>query len=111
LESDLIDGLFIYGFFGPDWILEISDTMEDGFIKGDREKFLHLGENMAKEFAAFVKQYGKLVLSATFQPNSDRMIQTLRREGIPVFSSPERAVNAMAAMYQYKEFRDQHEKR
>ncbi len=105
LESDQIDGLLVYGFFGPDWILDISDTMEDGFIKGDPEAFLQAGVKLARDFATFVKKYNKPVLGATFQPSSDLMIKTLRQEGIPLFLAPERAVKAMEALYRYKKFR------
>ena len=105
LESDQIDGLLVYGFFGPDWVLDISDTMETGFIEGDREPFLQAGVKISKDFAALVKKYNKPVLGATFQPGSDSMIKTLRREDIPLFPAPERAVKAMEALYRYKKIR------
>ncbi len=106
LECDEIDGILIYGFFGPDWLLSVSNELEEGFINIDPDTFREMGAMAARQFSEFTRKYDKPILGSTFQPRSDLMIKTLRQEGIPLFPAPERAVKAMAALCSYQKYRE-----
>lgn len=105
LGSDEIDGLLIYGILGPDWLLHLNNLMDIDIHVPDEKVLASVGIAQGKEFVNFIRQFGKPVLGSTFQSNMDRMVCTAREEGIPLYTGPERAVKAMALMYQYNMYR------
>ncbi len=106
LEDDEIDGLFLYGFFGADWLLKLDETVGGGYLGGEPEEIRRMGAARTKAFIEFLLGFGKPVMGSTFLDNTDSMVRDLRRGGIPMFPSPERAVKAMEALYRYKACRD-----
>ncbi len=106
LGSDEIDGLLIYGLMTFGWFFEYKDIIGGEIAKLDVAEVEQNSISQAKEFTKCVSKFNKPVLGSTFQGHSDLMIQTLRREGIPFYPASERAVKAMAAMYEYKKYRD-----
>jgi acyl-CoA synthetase (NDP forming) len=106
LEDDEIDGLLLYGFFGADWLLKLDDTAGGGFLGAEPETILQMGTARTRALAEFLQGFGKPVIGSSFHGHMDSMVRDLRREGIPVYPSPERAVRAMAALYKYKRHRD-----
>jgi acyl-CoA synthetase (NDP forming) len=106
LEDDEIDGLFLYGFFGADWLLKLDDTAGGGFLGAAPETVRQMGTARTRALAEFLRGYGKPVIGSSFLDHTDSMVRDLRREGIPVYPGPERAVRAMAALCEYKRYRD-----
>ena len=106
LSSDLVDGLFVYGIFGTDMMVELNELMDGKLIQGDLKIIQEMNINGAREFVKFVSGFKKPVLGSTFQDHTDSMVKTVRQEGIPIYPAPERAVKAMAVMCQYKRYRD-----
>ena len=106
LEDDDIDGLFLYGFFGVDWLLKLDETVGGGYLGGEPEEIRRMGAARTKTFIEFLRGFGKPVLGSTFLDSTDSMVRDLCRGGIPMFPSPERAVKAMEALCRYKAHRD-----
>ncbi|MDY6856134.1 MAG: CoA-binding protein [Thermodesulfobacteriota bacterium] len=106
LKSDLVDGVFIYGILGSDMMMELNELMGGTLFQGDISMIQEMNISAAKEFVKFVSGFGKPVLGSSFQAHLDSMVKTVRREGIPIYTASERAVKAMAALYQYKKYRD-----
>jgi acyl-CoA synthetase (NDP forming) len=106
LTDDEIDGLLLYGFFGADWLLKLDDTAGGGYLGAEPETVLQMGTARTRALAEFLRGFGKPVIGSSFHDHTDSMVRDLRREGIPVYPSPERAVRAMAALCKYKRHRD-----
>ncbi len=106
LEDDEIDGLFLYGFFGADWLLMLDETAGGGYLGGEPEEIRRMGAARTEAFIEFLLGFGKPVMGSTFLDNTDAMVRDMRRGGIPMFPSPERAVKAMEALSRYKAYRD-----
>ncbi len=106
LEDEEIDGLLLYGFFGADWLLKLDETVGGGYLGGEPEEIRRMAAARTEAFIEFLRGFGKPVMGSTFLDNTDSMTRDLRRGGIPMFPSPERAVEAMEALYRYKAYRD-----
>ena len=106
LEDDEVDGLFLYGFFGADWLLRLDETVGGGYLGGEPEEIRRMGAARTKALVEFLLSFGKPVMGSTFLDNTDSMVRDMCRGGIPMFPSPERAVKAMEALYRYKACRD-----
>ena len=105
LEDPEIDGLLIYGVFGPDFLIEQKRKIGDRMEFQSEELLFSLGEENARQFAQRLRSFGKPVIGASFPCRSDRAVEILVAGGIPHFPVPERAVRGMAALVQYMEIR------
>jgi acetate---CoA ligase (ADP-forming) subunit alpha len=104
LEDDGVDSLFMY-FLMP------SHRVRATFLAmvGDPEK----AEAMAQDFirsqadsvAELIRKYGKPVAGGAFANRSEPIVRELQDRGVAVLPSPERAVNALAALAKYAEYR------
>ncbi|MBN1290149.1 MAG: CoA-binding protein [Actinobacteria bacterium] len=103
-ESGEIDGIVMYGIFGT----HIFEVFRDGL--GDLFKFpvedaRPIIRGLVEGFTRFPDDTGIPVIVSTFMGPEDEEIAFLRSNDIPVSPSPERAVNAMAALCRYAEYR------
>jgi acyl-CoA synthetase (NDP forming) len=106
LEDDEIDGMLLYGLFSADWLLMLDDTVGGGYLGGEPEEIRRMGAARTEAFIKFLQGFGKPVMGSTFLDNTDSMVRGMRRGGIPMFPSPERAVKAMEALCRYRTYRD-----
>jgi acyl-CoA synthetase (NDP forming) len=106
LEDDEIDGLLVYGFFSADWLLMLDETAGGGYLGAEPDEVRRMGAARTESFIRFLQSFGKPVMGSTFLDGADSMVRDLRRGGIPMFPSPERAVKAMEALCRYRTFRD-----
>lgn len=104
LESGEIDGLFIYGIMNFNWLFEYKDKLSGELLKMDEIAIETSMIGYAEETVKLLMDSGKPVLGSTFQDQSDSVIRAYRAGGIPIYPSPERAVNAMRAMCEYRRY-------
>lgn len=106
LEDPGIDGLLVYGVFGPDFLIEQKRKLGDRLEMQSEELLFSLGEENARQFAQRLRGFGKPVIGASFPGMKDRAVEILIQGGIPHFPVPERAVRGMAALARYAEIRE-----
>ncbi len=100
LESGEVDGIVMYGVFGS----LLYRTLEEGLggrIKYPIEQVVPLVRELLKNFVSFPEKYQKPLIVSSFWGTEDDALKDLADNGIPVLSSPERGVRAMAALYKY----------
>jgi acyl-CoA synthetase (NDP forming) len=96
---------------GPaDWLFDtcIEEVLKDPNIDGavvciavwsvmyDRENFIV--DVLRKTIGRYDKP---ILIAATGHLDLERQVQSLEKEGLPIYETPERAAKAMAAMYKY----------
>jgi acyl-CoA synthetase (NDP forming) len=99
------DGLLAY-FLAPGQI--IRRTMEGMGIAPDQIPRLteKIFDDQAKSMAGLMTKHQKPLIGFTFQSHEELYVQKLLHHGVPVFSSPERAARAMAALVDYSRLVD-----
>ncbi|MDD5225450.1 MAG: hypothetical protein PHE84_15815, partial [bacterium] len=105
LENPDIDGLFFYGVFGPELLLEQKKKIGKMMEMPSDDVLWHLGLENARQFSGLLRGFGKPVMGVTFNGLQDTAIKTIVESGIPVYLSPERAVRAMAMLYEYAQIK------
>ncbi len=104
IESGEVDAILFYGVFGGanfdkkfDKLGIIPTEMRAGFSK-------YLGE-IVREFSQILRSSNIPVVTASFTGKEDSSVELMMELGIPVFSTPERASAALAAMAKYAKYR------
>lgn len=100
LGSDEVDGIVMYGVFGS----LLYRTLEEGLggrIKYPIDEVIPLVRELLGKFVCFPREYGKPLIVSSFWGTDDDALKQIADNGIPVYSSPERGVAAMAALYRY----------
>ena len=89
MADDAVDGLLITGFFG-------------GFRDIIAPHVAELEEQTAKDLAKLVNEYNKpLVINSSFATTDYPTFDILKKNAIPVFDGPERAVQCMSSLMHY----------
>jgi acetyltransferase len=104
LENSEVDGLLIYGIFGLahlQRVLEISDEKFDVSM----EKMGNFMMETITNFTKFPQIYGKPIIGCSFDSQGEKPVVLLQDGNIPFYPTPERAVKAMAALFQYARIR------
>ena len=105
LRSDEIDGLLIYGMMSFNWIFEYKDILHNEILNSlDMDAFDREAVKKARDTIKYLKTFNKPILGSVFKDQTDPVIKAYRQEGIPVYPSSERAVRAMSAMHQYRQY-------
>ncbi len=104
LNSDEIDGMLFYGFFGPHFFRHIEAS---GKIKfGDTLKMMEeFQQVMIKKFVKILRKCQKPVLLASLLGRQDDLVAKIQDNDFPVYYFPETAVDAMKALWDYSKFR------
>jgi len=105
LESPDCHGLFFYGVFGPELLLEQKKKIGKLMEMPSDDVLWHLGLENARQFAGLLQEFGKPVMGASFNGLQDTAIKTIVDSGIPIYPSPERAVRSMAMLCEYAEIK------
>lgn len=104
LEDPEINGILIYGVFGPLAFKKMKELAGD-LLDIPFEQIELVQRDVLKKFIGLLQRYGKPVLGCSFLGRDDSIIALLQDSGIPFYPSPERAVKAMAALFQYARIR------
>jgi len=105
LNLEEIDGMLFYGIFGP---IHFKDKI--AMAGNPHEIPLDLIERMTEkichDFINLPVKFAKPILCASFSGREDNAVALIQDGGIPVYPTPERAVRAMAALWEYKKIKD-----
>lgn len=103
-ESGEVDGAFIYGIFGTEFLANLEKRFPDlsslkAVMEEKYSKFL-------RELAAVARAHGKPLMVMSFLGAGSAAIRPLIEQGVPVFPSASRAARAMRALHDYRVIRD-----
>ncbi|NLH49650.1 MAG: acetate--CoA ligase family protein [Myxococcales bacterium] len=94
--AEEIDGILVHGMMDTGFAKMIIDNM-GSLAGGAPPEFLKMLEFDLDRLLVLPAQTGKPLVASTFL-RVDHAAETFREHGVPLFSSPERAVAAMAAL-------------
>jgi len=105
LNLQKIDGLLFYGIFGP---IHIKDKIAITGNSPDMplELMEQMTEKICHEFTKLPVKFVKPILCASFSGREDNAVALIQDGGIPVYPTPERAVRAMAVLWEYKKIKN-----
>jgi len=104
LDSDEIDGMLFYGFFGTAFFkyAENSGNIKFGEMLEMMDAFQ---KNLIIKFIKMLRESGKPVLLASLLGRKDDVVAKIQDGGLPVYYFPETAVDSMKALWIYSKFR------
>jgi acetyl-CoA synthetase (ADP-forming) len=105
LEDEGVDSLFMY-FLVPHKrvITSVLNAMTGG--SGDPQAMaVEYMKTQARAVTSLAASYGKPLVGGSFYTRDELFIRELQDRGLPVLSSPERAVRALGALARYAAFR------
>jgi len=105
LQLDQYDGMLFYGIFGPIHF-EHKIKMADRSIEIPLDFFRNWMLEVCEAFVEIPEKYRKPIICSCFCGREDEAVAFLQDHGIPVYPAPERAVRAMAALWRYKQIKD-----
>lgn len=105
-----IDGMLFYGIFGP---VHFKDKIAmTGNTNGLTQELLEeTVEKICIEFCNLPKKSNKPIFCASFTGREDSAVALIQDHGIPVYPTPERAVSAMAALWEYRKIKNRYKLR
>ncbi len=98
LKDPNIDGLLIHGIMGITWIKNVKEAAGEIHDYFQMEQFI---ADTVDELASMPGKYGKPIICSSFIDREEKAIAYMRDHNLPNFTSPEKAVRAMAALYRY----------
>jgi acetyltransferase len=101
LEDPEIDGLIIYGLFGPGFWREMAKNAQEQMLLPDIDAITQMANYFFDALSSMPKKYDKPLVAVNFDGFADDATQEMRMRGVPVLPSPERAVAVMHALHQY----------
>lgn len=99
-SADEIDGVIIHGIIDTGFldniyplVTQVLDIPEDNMVK--------MPETNLEPLLAMPSEYNKPLLISSFFDDDDHCVRVFRKNGVPVFDSPEKAAGAVGAMYRH----------
>jgi len=104
LDTDEIDGMLFYGFFGTAFFREVEavGNIKFGEMLGMMELFQ---KDLIKRFVKMIHKSSKPILLASLLGRKDEVVATIQDNKIPVYYFPETAVESMKALWEYSKYR------
>jgi len=105
LNMQIIDGMLFYGIFGT---IHFQDkiALTGGLSDITLDLMEKMTEKACNEFIKLPEKFKKPILCACFSGREDNAVARIQDGGIPVYPTPERAVRAMAALWEYTKIKD-----
>jgi len=100
LQDPHVDSLFIYLLFPTERVVRAFEAMTSDPERAEAlaDQFI---QTQCDSVAKLAPTSGKPVVGGSFCPRSERFIRGFQDGGVPVLSSPERAVRALGALSRY----------
>ncbi len=105
LEDPSIDGLLLHGVVGSSYARAIGEIAKTKANFPPFEKMRDFFLSSLESFVNLPQKYGKPVVVSSFNDREDDAVTFVQDRGIPCYRAPERAVRAMAALFQYSQIR------
>ncbi|HPM77858.1 MAG TPA: acetate--CoA ligase family protein [bacterium] len=102
--SDEVDGVLMHGVMDTGFADMFFDHIKK-LVAIDHETLLSTLKMDLSKLLALPQQYGKPLVASTFLFTTDHAAQTFRANSTPLYTSPEAAVKAMAALARSGEIR------
>ena len=101
--SDEVDGILMHGVMDTCFSQHLYDLVSDR-VSLTKEEFIEASKFDLTRLLELPAESGKPLVTANFL-SDDHAAQVFRDNDIPLFKGPERAVEAMGALYRYGAFR------
>ena len=95
-----IDGVIIHGIMDTGFVDLLYPSINKR-MPIDHEKFIKFSEIELNELVRMPHDHGKPLLISSFFDESDHTVRVFHEHSIPTFDSPEKAAQAMAALYRH----------
>jgi len=105
-ESGEVDAVLIHGVMGSTMLRTLQKEAPDLINVPDDPAMMKAAmEGVFKGMAALFHEKNCTIITSTFDDRSDSAVDYVMEQNIPVYPSPERAVQALAAVMQYAEWK------
>lgn len=104
IESGEVDAVLIHGIMGSSFIRSMKKS-NPGLIDVDESQMEKMVAFLHSGLIKITKEMKFPALTSSFNDRTDGAVDFLMQHRIPVYPSPERAVEAMAALMQYAQWR------
>ncbi len=109
LDLPYIDGMLFYGIFGPVHLRDKKELAGD-ILDIPIDMISRAMEKACRKFIQFPERLQKPILCCSFNGREDESVAMIQDGGIPVYPSPERAVQAMASLHKYARIKSAYSK-
>ena len=108
MESGEVDAVLIHGIMGTSFIRAMQKEAPE-IMKGDPSQIDRVMTDMHSGLIELTQKAGYPIITSSFSDRTDEAVDYVVKNDVPLYPSPERAVDAIAAVMQYAEWRNARE--
>jgi acetyltransferase len=106
MKSGEVDALLLHGAMGSGFLREVYNHSAELFGNVPFEEFMKQFKPLTPAALNLPYKYKKPLMISTFFDLNDSHAIAYRNNGIPVFTSPEKAAATLISMYKYKQIKE-----